>query len=79
MGRFRRAEAPEPTNREKLRQLARENNWTQMQMVYATARMLVADKPNRKAEIDAEIAELEISSAEKSAVDTALSAVGVNS
>lgn len=77
MGKFKRAEAPEQTNREKVRGLARSNNWSQMQMVYATARMLVADKPNRKAEIDAEVAELEISTEEKSAVDSALRSVGV--
>jgi hypothetical protein len=77
MGKFRRAEAPQQTGREKLRALARESNWSQNQMIYATSRMLIADKPNRKAELEADLAGLEISAGEKSAVDSALAAAGV--
>lgn len=79
MGKFRRAVAPEPTGREKLRGLARENKWSQNQMIYATARMLISEKPARKAELEAELAEMELSSTDKSAVDSALASVGVNS
>ena len=77
-GSFAPRNQTEPTAREKLRAMTRAHgqNWSHLQMAYATAKMLMVERPALAATYQQEIDVMDLTSADKSAVDAVLASEG---